>query len=1506
MNLHQIILLILLFIFTSCNPTNTEMSPSFLAGVSLSVKNTTISLSNSQVAVNNSISVEVQIKDDKGAAYSVDQIPISFSTDGGTSEGTFGPLQYLGGGKYVTLFTGTAPGTPTKIKGNINGQDILATPTVQVTIGSYSLLHSTLSVSSSSVQSSSNVTVTLQVNDSSGTQLQQGGLPVTFIYDGGTSTGQFSSVTDHHDGSYSVSFVGIIAGTAINIKAKIAGEVVEDPWPSVVVVPGSINHLTIVENATHQEIGAALSRITIEARDINHNKVTSHMGVVSASIADGFNPGSATLSGSVSKAFQNGEISFDDLVLSQTGTGYKLAFSDSTYSVISESFNIYAGEPSTIILAGDNSQKAGTCSGALTLTLKDSFNNTATASSALSFLIQGISEATLFSSSDCSPESEVSTISILEGYSSASFYVKSNQSGLFSLKAVRLGFVDSGIHSFFVTPSRLKLSSASTSITSTVCSGAVTVSVTDEDGNDDYPSSHKTILLSGNGVAKFYSDSNCLTPISEVNLSAIVGTASFYVKDPQGAATITITASDQISDLQTSTILFNSAAKMAFVGASQSNQSKFETTGHSAAGFEDTHFSNPRGLWIDKTNNFMYVTEDHRVKKIDLTNNQVVGWTGAVFGTAAYAPTGGVVGCAGKTSGVTNGWCNNGRSGSSSLTGGFNNAAAITGNESTQTVYILDRSNSRLIRLNGVTGQVTGWLGRVGSLPTSCDGGVVPVVGSFSTRWCIGGAASGAVSTTNSTIFPSIDGSITAGTTLGGLDFDGTYLYLASSGRIMRYVASSGEFAGWTGSIGPNQPTGTTPDNPNSCTVGSLTTTPGWCLGGDAISNNGYPISEWGNYGSLWNDGNYLYVTTNIYAGGLLRYNLLTGAFAGVGRAGDWRTVFLNFGHFSRSTNGITGHSGNLYIVNAGYWGAAISRQPVATGAINGWIGRINNQPTGGAAGCTTTSNRYFFTPGWCTGGSPGSGADNTGMMLGILDIETDGSYLYVTDADLHRIHRFSFDGTYQGWLGGRVKDNEEWSSENVASTFEGRSEFSYATPQRIALNSTHLFITDSSKNNVKKVNLKTGATEGWIGIVNQGTVSGGECVAGVSSRQATPGWCLGGITDTTKINGVSGVGSTGGDGMLQHPQGIYVDSQFLYVTDSIVNAGNINNHRVSRYDLSTGAFSGWIGEVHTTPTGPAVGLTNNCSTTSAGSSTPGWCRGGKAQRGSGSGSLHNPVAIWGDQTYLYVAESGNFRVSRFIKTSGAFAGWIGAVGTSSPTGPAAGLTNTCSSTSNGVQTTGWCSGGTSITASNSAGFSFGINDISGDEDYLYITDSFYGRLMRFNKSSGAFVSWIGRVGSISGMSCDSGAPVVGSFTPSWCSGGQLAATNNYSEFYGFGGIHVDGSFIYLTSSSGTLKSSLLKLNKSSGILEGHKGIVLTTPTGGDSGCASVLAGTIISDGLWCKWSNSFGYFNSSSVSPLLRGTVLGAFDNPSGITGNDDYLYVLDQNNGRIQRLKK
>jgi DNA-binding beta-propeller fold protein YncE len=104
--------------------------------------------------------------------------------------------------------------------------------------------------------------------------------------------------------------------------------------------------------------------------------------------------------------------------------------------------------------------------------------------------------------------------------------------------------------------------------------------------------------------------------------------------------------------------------------------------------------------------------------------------------------------------------------------------------------------------------------------------------------------------------------------------------------------------------------------------------------------------------------------------------------------------------------------------------------------------------------------------------------------------------------------------------------------------------------------------------------------------------------------------------------------GAASAEGGFKGPHGVAVDAVngYFYVAEE-------DNHRVSKMNLSTGAFVGWIGAINTT---------GGTCTAGAGLFTGGWCSGGTSKGDNGvNGGFYIPTGLAVDTTngYLYVTE---------------------------------------------------------------------------------------------------------------------------------------------------------------------------------------------------------------------------------------------------------------------------
>jgi hypothetical protein len=210
----------------------------------------------------------------------------------------------------------------------------------------------------------------------------------------------------------------------------------------------------------------------------------------------------------------------------------------------------------------------------------------------------------------------------------------------------------------------------------------------------------------------------------------------------------------------------------------------------------------------------------------------------------------------------------------------------------------------------------------------------------------------------------------------------------------------------------------------------------------------------------------------------------------------------------------------------------------------------------------------------------------------------------------------------------------------------------------------------------------------------------------------------------------------------------------------------------------------------------------------------------------------------------------------------------------------------------------GWCTAGTGHNAVNTYGGMNNISNLAANTNYIFAIDSANHRLHRYNKSTGAPAGFIAKMtngtnlnttgtgGACAGLS---GFPKA---TPGWCFGTNLGValnTTSGSEDNAFNtprGVWADDSYVYVVD---TGNNRVVRIDASTGAPAGWKGLIDSTTTPfamTDASCLAAGVGAVTPT--WCK---------QGSASP---GKLLGEFDYPTGISGDANYLYIIDSHNNR------
>ncbi|MDP1675252.1 MAG: invasin domain 3-containing protein, partial [Bacteroidota bacterium] len=219
------------------NPITTALPAITVTPGTFSLSQSVVSVLSDTVSSLDSTIITLQAKDASGNNLTTGGLTVAFALGSGTSNGTIGSVTDNSNGTYSAKFFGTTAGTPKTITATINSSAVTSTlPTITVIPGALSLSQSIVSLSSSSVNSGSNITVTLQTKDSLGNNLtSSSGTTVFSLTGSGTSSGTFGTVSYTSNGAYSATFTGTTAGTANGITATIASNALTSTAPTITV-----------------------------------------------------------------------------------------------------------------------------------------------------------------------------------------------------------------------------------------------------------------------------------------------------------------------------------------------------------------------------------------------------------------------------------------------------------------------------------------------------------------------------------------------------------------------------------------------------------------------------------------------------------------------------------------------------------------------------------------------------------------------------------------------------------------------------------------------------------------------------------------------------------------------------------------------------------------------------------------------------------------------------------------------------------------------------------------------------------------------------------------------------------------------------------------------------------------------------------------------------------------------------------------------------------------------
>ncbi len=1462
-----------------------------------SATTSTISVSSATVASGDTVSVTTTIRDDNNNPIS-SGVLVGFSKSGGTSTGNFAGVTNEGAGDYSTTYTAVTAGSAQTLGVSVDGVALGITTTLTVVPGAPNLLQSTLDITSSTVIAGSSVTVTLTLRDGNSNPISSGYV-IGLSASGGTSTGAISATVNQGNGVYTATYTGDVAGTSQTLQALVdmAGF---GPTQNIQVLVGPPSNATSSVTISPATVASGTSR-TISAiiRDIRNNPITTQYsitfeatggtstGTLGAVNNAGSGNFSVTYTGVVSGTAQTIRVLADGNAI--PGISGSLAVVPGSVDVSNSSFSI----SQTTVQSGTDAT--------LSASLRDVNGNRIYGRSVT---FNKSSSAGSNGSISPSPASEASVPTNSGNYSAS--YSASQQG---APQTLTLAVDGAAVSAMTVTvtvisgpPSQIGVTAPATPFNTTQCVGPFTLSLKDAAGNNTVSLSTVSIVLSspdtdGDGYqdheGQVFTDSNCSADMATLDIPAGLNSASFYYRNYLPVS-YTLTFTPPAGIAPNSTLMYTQAV-ISWIGSAVASS----TMSGSGQGFVGTDngpgFGFVDALDLVVSGNYLYVTDRgaYRVLKFDLSTSPYtyIGWVGYIESTEGISAA-----CQGQAAGDwTANWCKGGRAQS---TQSFNLLYGVGADAN----YIYVAAEHRVIRIAQNDGSYGGWIGKVStSLPT-CTGGT-PTANTTTPGWCTGGTH------TSGNLGGQFNNPIDVAVI-------GTKLYIVdlSNHRIQRW-SNAGIFEGWMGAVNAGTGAGAITGSPDAAyntnclnaTTGDFTG--GFCTGAvaQAMTRRNWSVTppEQAMPGEGFSsplhivaNGNYLYISdqnnariarvdvtanpvTVTWIGFLLR-NTATNPSVPSQSNSTYSTAWMSGGSTQERSDGlgqypigIATDGTSLYFTDS--YSRAMKAN-ISDGQSRVQMGRVSASPSGGAAGCSSTPN-MGITPGWCTGGGYARYGASNGAFSETRGVEVYGNEMFVIDRNNFRIQRFNkVTGAFIGWMGAIALNQDSWTMTapqsfarrgwNNQSFWDINGQFS-----TMGISGDYIYIPDYTTARIKRYSKRVGTFGGYVGIFDIGRSflpTGPDACLGITSGM-TPDWCTGG-GNTFASTAVQG---------YNNPTSVTSDDTYVYVA-------SMSNARVDRFNKDTTSYGGWIGRVNAIPTDGDPG----CTSVTTGNRTPGWCIGGTAQGGTTNaydGTFRSNLrAVYYDRldSKLYVTDDS--RLQRFDPVTGMVEGAVGHITAAS----------TCTLTSNVPD--GWC---TNVTAVGAGGDAYGnLNNPMGiwsNANHIFIADQGNNRIHRIDKASGAPAGFIGRqntavqlqiTGDCAGSTFP--GPVLG-----WCKGtsvgvtmGAAQAGSGDGEFSSPRGIWGDDTYLYVAD---TNNHRIVRIQISDGSFQGWKGTIGSTAGISPAECVTDYTDVGYTR-RWCKGGAS------------VLSSKMGGFNQPVGINGDGNYLYVHDGQNNRLVTIPK
>ncbi|MBI5778803.1 MAG: fibronectin type III domain-containing protein [Planctomycetes bacterium] len=317
--------------------------------------------------------VQVTVRDASNNPLALDGIPITFTINKGTLNGTLSKNTVAGVATFSDLNM-TLADTGYAITASSGGLTPAASNAFNITFAAANNL-TWVTSPANSVAGSTMAAFTVRVRDAYANNVQGTTVSVTTtnsalaVYQGGTAVADYATAGSGADGLATFSTISMTAaGTGYVFRAS-SGALATVDSGAFNITPDAADNLAFVQQPTTTSAGATMSPVTVRVKDVYDNLISGQ--AVSITTTDG-----TLINGTLTQNSDiNGIATFTPLSMTAPGTGYVLSATSGALVVTSDAFNISGAAANLAFVQQPANTMAGATMSSITVLVRDQFND---------------------------------------------------------------------------------------------------------------------------------------------------------------------------------------------------------------------------------------------------------------------------------------------------------------------------------------------------------------------------------------------------------------------------------------------------------------------------------------------------------------------------------------------------------------------------------------------------------------------------------------------------------------------------------------------------------------------------------------------------------------------------------------------------------------------------------------------------------------------------------------------------------------------------------------------------------------------------------------------------------------------------------------------------------------------------------------------------------------------------------------------------------------------------